>query len=270
MDPQRAEVASYELDLPVLAGDLNRPAELARAAQLYARGHGAPPRGQRKLELAVGLDASARVVGIARNRCVSRQQEEQLIEQVRAQVDEDAAASSLSREHAQRGELPGILPSLFDVDPERPAEHPAFEHATQQTRHRQQTAIQPDAKHDARLVGGTDHRLGVGRPDGHGLFDEHMEPAGDELERCRRMVCWRRRQHDAVGLVARDGCDIVVHAGQVVRVGQLSRPGQVTVDEGDDLDPIVTGEYRKEAGACHGPAAHDDDTKRHGNWLTGG
>ena len=97
-----------------------------------------------------------------------------------------------------------------------------------------------------------------------------MEPAGDELKRSRGVVCRRRRQHDAVGLVARDGCDIVVYPGQVVRVGQLSRPGQVAVDQRHDLDPIVTGEYRKEAGPCDGPAADDDDAKRHRNWLAGG
>ena len=79
-------------------------------------------------------------------------------------------------EHAQRRELPGVLAALFDVHPERPAEHLAVEHAAQQARHRQQAAIQPDREHDARLVGRMDHRLGVGRADGHRLFDEDMKP----------------------------------------------------------------------------------------------
>jgi hypothetical protein len=74
-------------------------AELARAAELEAQRYARAVLLQRQVGVddAVGLDAAAGVVLVVHERGLARQREQDLVDEMRSDVDEDAAAAGRAR-----------------------------------------------------------------------------------------------------------------------------------------------------------------------------
>ena len=76
------------------------------------------------------------------------------------------------------------------------------------------------------------------------------------------MVSRRRSQHDGVKIAGRDRLEIGEDAGHLIgvreRLGAICR----LIDQGRDLDSVVTGEHRQQVGTRHGAAAHNGHSDR--------
>ena len=151
-DPQLAEIAPHQFERAAFAGHSHGAAQLPGATELDACRHRSPLRVDFEADLAVGLDSAAGVVGVAHQPHGAGQDEQQLVDQMRSQIDEHAAAAALAREHRQRRELPRVLAALLDVHRQRPADEALLDHAAQKSRHGQQSPVEAHGKHDVRLA----------------------------------------------------------------------------------------------------------------------